>query len=120
MTMRTEATEASYQLAKTSKNLKQLSEEPAINEWDYWRLIDNRFPHDRHHERHHLLVAKSWGTREAPKQFWDLTPAALHQLQTILQNLNGQYDVVKYNFPAIQSVPTVCHLHLLNLKPEYK
>lgn len=115
MTMRTEATEALYQEAKVSKILKSLTEEPAINEWKHWRLIDNRFPHDRHHDRHHLLV----NTRGAA-QFWELTPAAMTELQDILHNLNGQYDVVKYNFPAIQSVPTVCHLHLLNLKDEYK
>lgn len=115
MTMRTELAEAKYQEARLLNQLKPLREEPAINEWDHWRLIENRFPHDLHNTRHHLLVSK------APRaQFWNLSAPALKELQEILRNLNGQYDVVKYNFPAIQSVPQVCHLHLMNLKEEYR
>lgn len=115
MTMRTELMEARYQQDKIDGKLRGLREEPAINEWDFWRLIENAYPHDRHNVRHHLLILK-----DGDGQFWDLTEAERTELAEILANLNGQYDRMFFNFPVLQSVPGIPHLHLVNLKPEYK
>lgn len=47
MTVRKPETEQAYQNAKATGDLEPLHLVKPIKEWDYWKLVANRFPHDR-------------------------------------------------------------------------
>lgn len=115
MTMRTPAMEAEYTVAKKNGSLVPLLDEPAIKEWQYWKLIANRFPHNRHHVRNDLLVLK-----EPAINFFAVRPVAFVELQHIYAEVAADYDYMKINFPSVISVPDFVHVHLLTLKKEYK
>lgn len=119
MSLRTEETENRYQTARRMGWLKHLASEqrlPGAPEFRLWLVIDNRFPHDKHHVRNHLVVLK----RDTPidristaewEEFWrKVVPWAETQ----------RYDYVKFNLSSVRSITTTPHLHLLELKKEYK
>lgn len=116
MSLRTPATEARYQAARASGQLRHLLGEPAVAEFRLWKVIDNRFPHDRHHTVNHLVVLK----RDCPvenisttewEEFW----------KTIMPWANARgYDYIKFNLSNVRSVNATPHLHLMSLKQEYK
>ena len=115
MSLRTDATEADYTKAKQDGTLKPLVDEEALREWKYWKLIKNRFPHDRHHVESDLLVLKEQGLT-----FFTLTADQYAELRLIYTEIYKEYDYMKINFPSVISVPEFVHVHLLKLKEEYK
>lgn len=114
MSMRTRRTERAYRKAKRNGKLIPLAEEYRLREWKYWILVDNGYPHDRHHTRNHLLVRKRRGSIFSLR-LWEWA-----ELLEIYNEVKDDYDCAKLNFPSMISVPEYLHFHLLNLKDRYK
>lgn len=114
MSMRTRRTEAAYSRAKQDGSLRPLADEYHLREWKYWVLIDNRFPHDLHHTKNHLLVRKKTGSIYSLR-LWEWA-----ELLEIYHELKLEYDYLKLNFPSVISVPDYLHFHLMTLKDRYK
>ena len=111
-TLRTAATEARYQADKANGKTIPLDEEPSIMDWYYWRVIENRYPHDMEASVHHLLLPQ----RKFAK-IEDATAKELAELYTILFDyLYNKYSAVKMNYPRQQSVHNHFHIHLLTYK----
>lgn len=119
MSLRTDETEERYQTAKKMGWLKHLASEPKLRnapDFKLWKVIDNRYPHDRHHVRNHLVVM----LRDAPvenisttewEEFW----------RKVMPWANAQrYDYIKFNLVSVRSIGGTPHLHLMELRPEYK
>ncbi len=109
--LRTRATEATYQQAKQDKTLRPLEEEPRLKEWKYWFLIENRFPYDDVFETSHMLVI----SREVGA-IYDLTLMENHELLQIRRTLKENYDAIMDNLPHKRSVATRYHIHLVKFK----
>ena len=119
MTMRTPETEEKYRKAREDGTLKPLREEAKLAgapEFRCWTVIDNRFPHDRHHVRNHLVVLK-----------WDIeiervSMTALEELwKEVMPWADRQgYDYIKVNLSNVRSIKGTPHVHLMELMPEYK
>lgn len=114
MTMRLPADEQKYTEAKAAGDLKPIHQEPAIQDFEYWRIVDNRFPHTRISDVDHLLVLK----REAA--IADVTAAEWSELLSLYSRLDGEYDVITHNFASMRSVQSIPHFHLYKLKVGYK
>ena len=118
MTLRMNSTERAYQDAKAQNTLLPLQDEPEINEapeFKYWRIIHNRFPHDRHHTTHHLIVLKR--DCDANK----LSDAEIIELhRRVIVWAESRYDIMKLNMPGLRSIKLTPHYHLMSLKEDYK
>lgn len=115
MTARTAPMEQAYQDAKTKGELEPLHEIAPIKEWTYWKLVPNRFPHDKLNTKHLMLVLK----REV--DLWSLSNYEIYELwREILPELDSQYDYVKLNFQAMRSVNGVPHLHVCVYREEFR
>lgn len=110
ISLRTTTGEMYYAFSKKIGNLKQLHEEPALEEWRHWKLIDNSYPYDIAFKEHHLLIPR----RVAPKQ--KLNVAEKLELEDILNSLSERYDCYLENFIRKQSIKNHYHLHLLTYK----
>lgn len=105
--LRKKSTEQAYQDDKANGNTIPLDEEPAIQEFEKWRLIDNRYPYDAVFEKHHMLIPTE-GYHQTVRD------ADLHE---ILDLLASEYDFWFVNFPHRQSVKNLLHIHLVKHKP---
>ena len=115
MTARTDAMERAYQEARAAGTLEQLNEVAPLKEWAYWKLIPNRFPHDKLNVKHLMIVLK----REA--NIWEIEQAELNNLwRDILPSLDAEYDYVKINLAAMRSVANVPHLHVAVYRSEFR
>lgn len=115
MTARTEQMEAKYQKAKKDGTLVPLHLEKKLKEWEYWILIDNRFPHDKLNTRHHMVVLK----RDC-QDIWAITEPELAELYyKILKWADARYHYAKLNFAKLRSVNGILHIHLCDHKEEY-
>lgn len=80
-------------------------------QWQYWRLIENRFPYANWYSVHHLLVPLS-GVAERH----ELSAAELTELETIVYGWASQhYHQVFENLSSLRSVRNLLHLHLVVL-----
>lgn len=114
MTVRKPETEQAYQNAKATGDLEPLHLVKPIKEWDHWKLVANRFPHDRLNAKHLMVVLK----REA--NIFAITNAELDELwRTVLPELDDQYHYVKLNLAAMRSVANVPHLHVCDFTEDY-
>lgn len=119
MSLRTEETELRYQTARRMGWLKHLTAEPTLDqapEFKLWKVIENRYPHDRHHVRNHLVVLRRdcsvdrISTTEW-EEFW----------RKVMPWANAaHYDYIKFNLSSVRSIAGTPHLHLMELKKEYK
>jgi diadenosine tetraphosphate (Ap4A) HIT family hydrolase len=85
---------------------------PSIKDYQYWRIIENKFPYDTIAETHHLLVPK----RQVPT-YYQLNESEQAELNYLLYvTLNDEYDGRWYNSPKAQSVKDWLHFHLIVVK----
>lgn len=84
--------------------------ETAIDEFTYWRVIQNNFPYDTIAAVHHMLVPKRHVTER------ELAPEEQAELFTIKNDHLGAYDYILEATPARKSLPAHFHLHLIILK----
>lgn len=116
MTLRTPVTERAYQDARAAGDLKPLAEEAPLREFELWKLVDNRFPHDRHHTLNHLVVLK----RDCPVEHINMLEWEEFWRVIMPWANNSGYDYIKFNLASVRSVNHTPHLHLMTLKREFK
>ena len=107
---RTERMEKIYQVDKQIGQTMPLKDEPTIQEYNHWRIIENRYPGDLILSKHDMLLPK----REAKLE--DLTATELMELPQILKELEEEYHLVMWNFPPRQTKPGHFHVHLARYK----
>lgn len=117
MTMRTADGERRYDKAKQHGNLIPLYEEPAVygGEFKHWRIVANRFPHNKITDLNDMLVLK----RECD----GLTHIKMYEWFELLQiilKIRDSYDTFTFNFPSMSSIKNIPHAHLYRLKKEFK
>ena len=88
-----------------------LLDEPALAQWQHWRVIANRYPYANWYQTHHLLIPMSGvaATRllgsderkELDEVLYEWAPARYHQY---FENLT-----------SLRSITTLLHFHLVNL-----
>ena len=114
MSLRTSATEKAYKTAQRNGTLIPLLQEPWLKEYKYWVIIDNRFPHDKHNTRNHMLVLKrNCRIGQVKKREW-------LELPKIYYLLGHKYDAIKLNLPSMISITDTVHMHLYNFKERNK
>lgn len=113
--MRTEAGEERYRRATRSGNLKKLYEEDPIADYTYWRIVKNRFSHNKLARINHMLVLKREcsGLLHIRIQEWV-------ELLWIILEIYPKYNCMLFNFPGMSSIKNIPHIHLYILKKEFK
>lgn len=119
MSLRNEDTERHYQTARKMGWLKPLIEEPTLDmapDFRLWKVIDNRYPHNQHHVRNHLVVLR----RDCPVEMISTTEWEEFWKKVMPWANKAHYDYIKFNLSSVRSINATPHLHLMELKPEYK
>lgn len=90
-----------------------LADETIVREFNYWLIIENRFPYDNMTSLNHLLIP-----RRPFADFTEATEEELAEHRSIRNQLatEGLYDAVVENFPHAKSVTRYAHLHLVRWK----
>lgn len=118
MSLRSKEMELRYSAAKINNKLIPLAVEPkapGVPEFQYWKIVLNKFPHDQHHVKHYLVVLM----RDCPVE--RLTLEELEELwYRILPWADDHFDYLKFNLKNLRSIKATPHLHLLVLMDEYK
>jgi diadenosine tetraphosphate (Ap4A) HIT family hydrolase len=84
----------------------------SIRDFNYWRIIENKFPYDTIAKTHHLLVPKQQTT-----SWLDIGLSESAELDLlIMYELPKEYDMILLNFPKAQSVKDWLHFHLIVVK----
>ncbi len=109
MSLRTAAGERAYQEARLNGGTRPLELEPSIKKWQYWRLIENRFPYSVAFKTHHMLVPYRANVSER----WDLNDEEKREFERILREfVYPTYDLWFENCPKRRSVARFYHVHL--------
>ena len=109
-TLRKPESEERYQ-----KEKKLIAECPfcvgeSLHEWEYWKLMPNKYPYDLVAEKHDLLVLNIH-EKNARKD-------ELEELESIKKmKFIADYHCLIENFQIRQSVPGHFHVHLLRYIP---
>lgn len=104
-------TEKRYKEALKNGETKDLLTIEPLIEFKHFRIILNRYPHDKIAKTHHLLIPKrrvdNWTklNRKERKEF--------RKLDKYLRN---KYDCISRNYPALLSIKDIVHWHLYILK----
>lgn len=114
MTMRSAQGEDRYTQAKKDKDLKSILDEESLKDYRFWRIVVNRFPHDKIADVNHMIVCKRKTTIDKLQGF------ELLELFSIIHEVQNGYDCVLMNLPSMSSVPDIPHVHLYKLKTEYR
>lgn len=115
MSMRTEEGEQKYDIAKKRADLVKLFDEEPVLDFKYWRIVENRFPHDRITTINHMIVLK----REC-RSILFIKPMEWVELLRVVIEVSSDYDTFTFNFPTMSSVKNIPHAHLYILKEELK
>lgn len=115
MTMRLPKDEARYTQAKLNNDLVPLFNEPAIKDYKYWRIVNNRFSHTRIANVNHMIVLKRECNSLLKIRFFEW-----RELLKIIWEIRHNYDNFAYNLPSMSSVKTIPHAHLYKFKKAYK
>jgi diadenosine tetraphosphate (Ap4A) HIT family hydrolase len=109
-TLRSDAMHTKYLTYPKDPNF--MKNAPSIKDYQYWRIIENKFPYDTIAKVHHLLVPRRQVSR------YDLmTTQELTEYEGLLLNVLPQdYDMILLNFPKAQSVKDWLHFHLIIVK----
>jgi hypothetical protein len=84
---------------------------PSIVDYQYWRIINNKFPYDSVAKVHHMLVPK--------RQFAhpiEINKMETVELDTIIATYLDDYDAIMLNLPKARTIPNWLHYHLLTFK----
>lgn len=113
--LRTEETARRYEEAQVEKRAgggcRLCADTESIAEYQYWRLMPNRFPYDRFFAKSDMLVLKRHSDERG------LTEAEKAELFTLKNEvLADQYDHLFENLPKQKSIPHHFHLHLVTPK----
>lgn len=114
MSMRLSRTEQRYQNASKNGKLRPINQEKPIQLWVYWRIVANRFPHDKISTQNDMVVLNREATLDTIKSYeW-------RELKEIVEANKDNYDLLTMNLPSMSSVRNIPHFHLYKLKDRYK
>ncbi len=114
ISMRSSAMEQHYATSKMLGSLVPLHEEPALQSFRHWRIIDNRFPYDMLFGTCHMLLP----IRVVP-QHRSLTPEEVDELHEILDGyVEANYNAYFVSTMSKRSIGSHYHIHLLNFHPD--
>lgn len=89
-------------------NCCPLCEAPTIQEFEYWRIIPNKYPYDAVALKHEQIVPKRHTAGD------DLTEEEQAELVTLKKGaLNESYTFMIEALPKTKSIPGHFHLHLM-------
>lgn len=88
-----------------------LCDRDAIQQFQHWKIIPNRFPYDRIAVTHHMIVS----LRHVPDS--ELLPEEIDELIELKQGiLRDSYDMLTESLGGHKSIPSHAHRHLITLK----
>jgi len=109
-TLRSDAMHTKYLTYPKDKDF--MVNAPSIKDYQYWRIIENKFPYDTIAKTHHLLVP-----RRQALNWVDLDIDEMTELDNLMvYDLPQDYDMILLNFPKAQSVKDWLHFHLIVVK----
>ncbi len=115
-TLRTKQTQDSYDDHKAQGHLENncpLCTTETIEDFTFWRVVDNRFPYDKISNLHHMIVPKRHITEV------DLTVEEQNELFQLKNSvLNKKYMYIFEALPGMKSIPEHLHYHLIVVKEE--
>lgn len=116
ISLRRAVDEEFYQKAKAAGDTRPLAEEPSVKEWQYWRLIGNRYPYTIAFREHHMLV-----TKRVIGGLQELKIEELLELIEILCTFAAEeYDLWFVNTNKKRSILSHFHVHLATYWPGRK
>lgn len=112
MSLRTAASEETYQLAKLQKKLKHLHDEEVIHAFKHFGIIENTYPYDSAYKTCHMLIP-----RRKVATYDKLNWREKRELRWIIDTYcQKNYHQVVENMAVRRSVMAIWHLHLLTFK----
>lgn len=112
--MRTNESEKKYKEYRQKGGLDdgcRLCEAPALQEFEHWKVIENKFPYDMIADTHNMVVPRAHhSVKEISAEAW----AEYNMLK--YGPLGAEYDFFIEATPNRLSIPTHFHLHLVVLK----
>ena len=112
MSLRTAATEETYQLAKLQNKLRHLDQEEVVVAFKYWGIIQNTYPYDSAYKTCHMLLPN-----RKVATYDKLNRRERRELRQIIDTYcQANYHVVQENMAVRRSVMAIYHLHLLTYK----
>ena len=81
---------------------------PSIVEYEYWRIISNKYPYDAVAKVHHMILPKAHGPES---ELSTEAVAELYRLKT--EVLGKEYSHLFEALPGAKSIPGHFHLHLM-------
>jgi hypothetical protein len=117
MSLRRPLDEWRYRRYLKSGNTTPLNELPVLFEWKYWILVEAGFKHNRHHNKHLMLVLK----RQCDDVWQGVHFYEIAELwRVILPSLEQEFHYIKINLKKMRSVHNFVHIHVLTLKRRYR
>ena len=108
---RTPQNQESYEAYKAAGNLDRgcvLCARESVHEFEYWRIIENKFPYDRIAKIHHMILPKRHVVES------DLSDEEIQELKDIKEkDLHKDYDFMIEATHRMKSIPAHFHLHLI-------
>lgn len=108
---RTRATHEAYMTKIREGHLHEgcrLCDAISIEEFKYWRIINNDFPYDRVAKKHHMIIPLRHTNGE------DITEAEQQELRELQHTrLNEEYMYMMQSLPSKMSIPSHLHYHLI-------
>jgi len=110
--LRTEKTLNDYQkLLSKGLNYDFFFNSPAIIEYNYWRLIKNKFPYDAVASEHCLLTPNRIFQYD-----FEMSAEEQAELYDIKRYLEKRFDSIFENFIHKRTFPKHYHLHVIKFK----
>jgi len=108
VTLRTAESEHEYRVAREKKLLKPIADETPIISFNYWRIVDNRYPYDVAFAKHHLLIPIRKFAEHS-----DMNLEELCELNELHSNyIAYEYHMMFENMPGARSIKDLYHIHL--------
>jgi hypothetical protein len=105
--LRSEQGEQHYIDIKKANKLIPLLDEPAIRQWNHWKLVVNSFPYDICFKEHDLLIPFSGAAIK--ESLSEVETIELNQI--INEYAMDKYDMIFENTMKRRSVPNLYHIH---------
>ncbi|MES1987273.1 MAG: hypothetical protein V4440_04445 [Pseudomonadota bacterium] len=116
MSLRTPEMEAEYQQAKANGTLVSIVDEVPIREWEYWKLVVNRFWHDEVCVFGLMIVLK----RECPI-IWQIRDDELRELwRTVCPWMDAKFHSLTINLEAMRSINNIPHIQVYILQKKFQ
>lgn len=112
MSLRKFDSELQYQCAQALQTLVPLEQEEHILNYELWYLVKNRFRYDIAYKEHDMLIPR----REVATR-GELNVQENIELESIINELSNQYDLMFENFSHRRSIKNLFHLHLASYYP---